>query len=69
MGELSAISSYGAVQDYHDDPREESEDGEGDGEPWMGGKNITFFGSIALTVNNVSGPGMLSLPIAFQVRI
>lgn len=32
----------------------------------LGEKTITFFGSIVLTVNNVSGPGMLALPIVFQ---
>jgi len=31
-----------------------------------GGKTITFFGSIVLTVNNVSGPGMLALPVVYQ---
>jgi hypothetical protein len=32
----------------------------------FGSKTITFFGSIVLTINNASGPGMLVLPRVFQ---
>ena len=32
----------------------------------LGKKTITFFGSFVLTVNNISGPGMLALPLVFQ---
>eukprot|EP01095_Lingulamoeba_sp_RSL-Kostka_P006062 TRINITY_DN186_c0_g1_i1.p1 TRINITY_DN186_c0_g1~~TRINITY_DN186_c0_g1_i1.p1 ORF type:complete len:498 (-),score=105.27 TRINITY_DN186_c0_g1_i1:4-1497(-) len=32
----------------------------------LGKKTITFFGSFVLTVNNVSGPGMLALPLVYQ---
>jgi amino acid permease len=32
----------------------------------LGGKTIGVFGSFCLMVNNVSGPGMLALPIVFQ---
>eukprot|EP00658_Telonema_sp_P-2_P068566 TRINITY_DN5749_c0_g3_i1.p1 TRINITY_DN5749_c0_g3~~TRINITY_DN5749_c0_g3_i1.p1 ORF type:complete len:567 (+),score=113.34 TRINITY_DN5749_c0_g3_i1:206-1906(+) len=32
----------------------------------LGGKTMTYFGSICLIVNNVTGPGMLVLPIMFQ---
>ena len=31
-----------------------------------GGRTIGWFGSIALVVNNISGPGMLEFPAAFQ---
>ena len=34
----------------------------------LGAKSITLLGSIALTVNNISGPGMLEFPAIFQVR-
>jgi hypothetical protein len=34
----------------------------------LGAKSITLMGSIALTVNNISGPGMLEFPAIFQVR-
>ena len=33
---------------------------------FLGGKTIGLFGSIALTVNNVSGPGMLQISKVFQ---
>ena len=32
----------------------------------LGAKTIGYFGSIALTVNNISGPGMLEFPAVFQ---
>ena len=33
----------------------------------LGTKSITLMGSIALTMNNISGPGMLEFPAIFQV--
>lgn len=33
----------------------------------LGAKSITLMGSIALTMNNISGPGMLEFPAIFQV--
>jgi hypothetical protein len=38
----------------------------GGGDFQLGGKTIGAFGSFCLMVNNVSGPGMLALPIVFQ---
>lgn len=32
----------------------------------LGAKTITMLGSIALTMNNISGPGMLDFPATFQ---
>jgi hypothetical protein len=32
----------------------------------LGAKTITLLGSIALTMNNISGPGMLDFPATFQ---
>ena len=31
----------------------------------LGEKNITFSGSVVLTINNISGAGMLTLPMVF----
>ena len=32
----------------------------------LGEKSITFSGSVVLTINNISGAGMLTLPMVFQ---
>jgi amino acid permease len=33
---------------------------------WLGGKNITFCGSVVLNTNGAIGPGVLALPYVFQ---
>jgi amino acid permease len=46
-----------------------SDDPQGDGEDkskGLGGKTISSFGSFALLFNNITGPGMVSLPLMYQ---
>jgi hypothetical protein len=71
MEVVPSASGYGAVAGENEDElpklaQVEKDSVEDADSKWMGGKNIDFFGSVVLTINNVSGPGMLALPVVFQ---